>query len=295
MADQKNKAEKTVYFSIFGSLILAIVKWLAGFFGHSYALIADAIESTTDIFSSILVLLGIKYSQRPADENHPYGHGRIEPLITFIVVLFLVISATIIAHQSIINLRTPHEAPKSWTLYVLGVIIIWKEISYHIVMRRAKALNSTSLKADAWHHRSDAITSVAAFIGISFAIYLGPGYEYADDWAALFASGFIIYNCYHIFRPALGEIMDENLYEDMVEDIRIKSLDVQGVLATDKCFVRKIGMDFIIDIHAVVNPTLSVKEGHDIAHALKDHLMHTLKNISNVFVHIEPFDETKKV
>lgn len=295
MADQKNKAEKTVYFSIFGSLVLAIVKWLAGFFGHSYALIADAIESTTDIFSSILVLLGIKYSQRPADENHPYGHGRIEPLITFIVVLFLVISATIIAHQSIINLRTPHESPKSWTLYVLGVIIIWKEISYHIVMRRAKALNSTSLKADAWHHRSDAITSVAAFIGISFAIYLGPGYEYADDWAALFASGFIIYNCYHIFRPALGEIMDENLYEDMVEDIRVKSLDVHGVLATDKCFVRKIGMDFIIDIHAVVNPSLSVKEGHDIAHALKDHLMHTLKNVSNVFVHIEPFDESKKV
>lgn len=295
MTDQKNKAEKTVYFSIFGSLILAIVKWLAGFFGNSYALIADAIESTTDIFSSILVLLGIKYSQRPADKNHPYGHGRIEPLITFIVVLFLVISATIIAHQSIINLRTPHEAPKSWTLYVLGVIIIWKEISYHIVMRRAKTLNSTSLKADAWHHRSDAITSVAAFIGISFAIYLGPGYEYADDWAALFASGFIIYNCYHIFRPALGEIMDENLYEDMVEDIRVKSLDVQGILATDKCFVRKIGMDFIIDIHAVVNPTLSVKEGHDIAHALKDHLMHTLKNVSNVFVHIEPFDDSKKV
>lgn len=294
MADQKSKAEKTVYFSIFGSLALAIIKWLAGFFGHSYALIADAIESTTDIFSSILVLLGIKYSQRPADENHPYGHGRIEPLVTFIVVLFLVISATIIAHQSIINLRTPHEGPKAWTLYVLGFIIIWKEISYQIVMKKAKALNSTSLKADAWHHRSDAITSVAAFIGISFALYLGPGYEYADDWAALFASGFIIYNCYRIFRPALGEIMDENLYEDMVEEIRIKSLEVNGILATDKCFVRKIGMDFIIDIHAVVNPDLSVKEGHDLAHALKDHLMLTLQNISNVFVHVEPFDESKQ-
>lgn len=294
MADQKSKAEKTVYFSIFGSLALAIIKWLAGFFGHSYALIADAIESTTDIFSSILVLLGIKYSQRPADENHPYGHGRIEPLVTFIVVLFLVISATIIAHQSIINLRTPHEGPKAWTLYVLGFIIIWKEISYQIVMKKAKALNSTSLKADAWHHRSDAITSVAAFIGISFALYLGPGYEYADDWAALFASGFIIYNCYRIFRPALGEIMDENLYEDMVEEIRFKSLEVNGILATDKCFVRKIGMDFIIDIHAVVNPDLSVKEGHDLAHALKDHLMLTLQNISNVFVHVEPFDESKQ-
>lgn len=294
MANQKSKAEKTVYFSIFGSLALAIIKWLAGFFGNSFALIADAIESTTDIFSSILVLLGIKYSQRPADETHPYGHGRIEPLITFIVVLILVISATIIAHQSILNLQTPHETPKSWTLYVLGFIIIWKEISYHVVMNKAKALNSTSLKADAWHHRSDAITSVAAFIGISCAIFLGKGYEHADDWAALFAAGFIIYNCYRIFRPALGEIMDENLYEDMVEVIRKKSIEVNGVLATDKCFVRKIGMDYIIDLHAVVDPDLSVKEGHDIAHALKDHLILTLSNISNVFVHIEPFDSTKK-
>jgi len=294
MANQKSNAEKTVYFSIFGSLALAIIKWLAGFFGNSFALIADAIESTTDIFSSILVLFGIKYSQRPADETHPYGHGRIEPLITFIVVLILVISATIIAYQSIINLQNPHEAPKSWTLYVLGVIIIWKEISYHVVMRKAKALNSTSLKADAWHHRSDAITSVAAFIGISCAIYLGKGYEHADDWAALFAAGFIIYNCYHIFRPALGEIMDENLYVDMVEMIRKQSLEVNGVLATDKCFVRKIGMDYIIDLHAVVDPNLSVKEGHDIAHALKDHLILTLNNISNVFVHIEPFDRNKR-
>jgi len=294
MDKQENKAERTVYFSIFGNFALAIIKWLAGFFGNSFALIADAIESTTDIFSSILVLLGIKYSKRPADKTHPYGHGRIEPLITFIVVIFLVISATIIAHQSIINLYTPHEAPKSWTLYILAVIIIWKEASYQIVMRKAKALNSTSLKADAWHHRSDAITSVAAFIGISCALFLGKGYENADDWAALFAAGFIIYNCYHIFRPALGEIMDENLYEDIVELIRQKSLEVDGVLATDKCFIRKIGMDYIVDLHAVVNPNLSVKEGHDIAHKLKDHLILTLDNISNVFVHIEPFDNSKK-
>lgn len=293
MSEHKSKAEKTVYFSIFGSLALAIIKWFAGFFGNSFALIADAIESTTDIFSSILVLLGIKYSQRPADKNHPYGHGRIEPLITFIVVLFLVISATIIAHQSIINLQTPHDPPKSWTLYVLGVIIVWKEISYQIVMSKARVLQSTSLKADAWHHRSDAITSVAAFIGISIAISLGKGYESADDWAALFASVLIIYNCYKIFRPALGEIMDENLYEDMVKDIRKQSIKVNGVLAIDKCFVRKIGMEYIIDIHAVVNPNLSVREGHDIAHALKDYLIQSMDNVSNVFVHIEPFDISK--
>ncbi|QHC85445.1 cobalt-zinc-cadmium resistance protein [Empedobacter brevis] len=286
-------AEKTVYFSILGSLGLAIIKWLAGFFGNSFALIADAIESTTDIFSSVLVLLGIKYSKRPADDNHPYDHGRIEPLVTFIVVIFLVISATVIAHQSIINLRTPHELPEAWTLFVLGAIILWKEISYHVVNRRAKLLNSTSLKADAWHHRSDAITSVAAFIGISIALWFGKGYEYADDWAALFAAGFILYNCYHIFRPALGEIMDENLFEDMVSKVRELSLHVDGVMAIDKCYVRKIGMSFLIDIHAVVDPQLNVKQGHEIAHALKDYLILHMPEIANVFVHIEPFDENK--
>lgn len=290
MSQQSEKAKKTVYFSILASFGLAVIKWLAGFFGNSFALIADAIESTSDIFSSILVLLGIKYSERPADKTHPYGHGRIEPLITFIVVIFLVISATVIAHQSLINIRTPHELPKPWTLIVLGIIIIWKEISYQVVMRKAKTLNSSSLRADAWHHRSDAITSVAAFIGISIALLLGEGYQSADDWAALFAAAFILYNCYRIFRPALGEIMDENLYEDMVEDIKSKSKNVSGVLDTEKCFVRKIGMSYIVDIHAIVDSELSVKEGHDIAHNLKDYLMQQMPQISNVFVHIEPFN-----
>ncbi len=286
-------AKKTIYFSILGSLGLAALKWFAGFFGNSYALIADAIESTSDVFSSILILLGIKYSERPADETHPYGHGRIEPLITFIVVLFLVISATIIAYQSFLNINEPHEAPEPWTLYILAGIIIWKEISYQVVNRKAKELNSSSLKADAWHHRSDAITSVAAFIGISMSLYLGKGYEYMDDIAALFASAFILYNCYKIFRPALGEIMDENLYNDIVILVKDKSMEVNGVLATEKCYVRKIGMSFLVDLHAIVDAELTVKEGHDISHQLKDHLMEEIPDISNVFVHIEPFDPTK--
>ena len=184
-------AVKATYFSIIGNALLAIIKGLAGFFGNSYALTADAIESTTDIFSSFLVLFGIKYSNRPADENHPYGHGRAEPLFTFLVVGFLITSATIIAYESINNIGTPHELPKPWTLLVLGTIIIWKEYSFRLVMKRSMESNSSSLKADAWHHRSDAITSVAAFIGISIALFLGKGYESADDWAALFASGFI--------------------------------------------------------------------------------------------------------
>src|SRR6185369_779450 len=153
-------AIRATYFSIVGNTLLAILKWLAGYFGNSYALIADAIESTSDIFSSLLVWFGLTYASKPADKNHPYGHGRAEPLVTFLVVVFLVISASVIAHDSIANIRTPHELPKAYTLLILGAIIAWKEISYRIVIKKSKQTKSTSLKADAWHHRSDAITSV---------------------------------------------------------------------------------------------------------------------------------------
>lgn len=281
-------AIQTTYFSIIGNTSLALIKGLAGFFGNSYALIADAIESTTDIFSSLLVLFGLKYANRPADENHPYGHGKIEPLITFLVVAFLVTSATIIAYESIQNIQTPHKVPKSWTLIVLGCIILWKEISFRIVIKKSKETNSSSLKADAWHHRSDAITSVMAFIGISIAIIFGKGYETADDWAALFASAFIIYNSYLIFRPALGEIMDEHLYDDLLAKIREESITVKGILGTEKCFIRKAGMKYHVDLHAIVDGEISVKEGHDISHRLKDHLRNKISNLGHVLIHIEP-------
>lgn len=286
--NNQEKAIRTAYFSIIGNTSLAIIKGVAGVFGNSYALIADAIESTTDIFSSFLVLLGFKYANRPADENHPYGHGKIEPLVTFIVVAFLVTSATYIAIESVHNIQTPHKAPHSWTLIVLGCIIVWKEISFQIVIKKSKETNSSSLKADAWHHRSDAITSVMAFIGISIAILMGDGYETADDWAALLASFFILYNSYLIFRPALGEIMDEHLYDDLLEEIREKSIEVKGIVGTEKCFIRKAGMMYHIDLHAIVDGNISVKEGHQIAHHLKDYLRAEIPNLGHVLIHIEP-------
>jgi cation diffusion facilitator family transporter len=281
-------AVKATYFSIIGNALLAIIKGLAGFFGNSYALTADAIESTTDIFSSFLVLFGIKYSNRPADENHPYGHGRAEPLFTFLVVGFLITSATIIAYESINNIGTPHELPKPWTLLVLGTIIIWKEYSFRLVMKRSLESNSSSLKADAWHHRSDAITSVAAFMGISIALFLGKGYESADDWAALFASGFIFYNSYLIFRPALGEIMDEHLNGDLITTIRKVAQQVDGIVNTEKCFIRKTGMKYHVELHAIVNSAITVREGHELAHVLKDTLREEIPELGHVLIHIEP-------
>lgn len=290
MSSNRDKAIRTTYLSITGNALLAIAKGVTGILGNSYALVADAIESTTDVFSSALVLFGLKYATKPADENHPYGHGKAEPLITFAVVGFLVISATIIAYESIHNIRTPHQVPESYTLVVLAFIVIIKEVFYRLVAKRSDETKSSSLKADAWHHRSDAITSLMAFIGISIAIFMGNGYEAADDWAALLASGFIIYNAYLILRPALGEIMDEHLYDDLVVEIRQVARQVDGVVDTEKCLVRKSGLSFHVDLHLIVDGGISVREGHDIAHALKRELRTQLPEISDVLIHVEPYE-----
>jgi cation diffusion facilitator family transporter len=285
---KEETAIKATYFSIAGNVSLAVLKGAAGIFGNSYALVADAIESTADIFASVLVLLGLKYANRPADANHPYGHGRIEPLVTFLVVGFLITSATIIGYESIQNIGTPHALPRAWTLAVLAGIIVWKEISFRTVMKKAVETNSSSLKADAWHHRSDAVTSIAAFIGIFIALVLGKGYEAADDWAALFAAGFILYNSYLIFRPALGEILDEHLYDDLVVEIRAVAQQVPGVLGTEKCFIRKAGMQYHVDLHANVSGDISVRQGHEIAHQLQDTLRAKLPQLGSILIHVEP-------
>ena len=290
--ENPQKAIGTARLSIIVNLILALIKGITGYFGNSFVLIADAIESTTDVFSSLLVMLGLQYSTRPADKNHPYGHGKLEPLVTFVVVGFLLVSATIIVVKSIQNIKTPHEAPESYTLPILGVIILTKEIFYRIVSRRGRETKSTSLQADAWHHRSDAITSLVAFWGIGVALLLGDGYEDADDWAALLAAGFIVYNAYLIFRPALGEVMDEHLHlhDNLIVEIRNLATEVDGIKDTEKCFVRKSGMFFHVDLHIVVDGDISVRKGHTIAHNLKAKIQITLPEIVDVLIHVEPDD-----
>jgi cation diffusion facilitator family transporter len=279
---------KTATFSIIANFTLAILKAITGVLGHSFALVADAIESATDALSSTLVLIGLKYAAKPADENHPYGHGKIEPLTTFFVVGCLLASATIIVIQSIHNIRTPHSTPEYFTFFVLMGIILIKELLYRYVNKKGKELNSTALQADAYHHRSDAITSVVALVGIGAAFLLGEGYENLDDWAALFAAALIVYNAYHIFRPALGEIMEEHLYPDLIREIRLLASDSPGVLDTEKCFVRKSGMYFYVDLHIIVDGNITVKKGHAVAHELKDKIQHHFPQIADILIHVEP-------
>lgn len=286
--NNKDKAIKATWLSIIGNFLLAMVKGITGYFGNSYALIADAIESTTDIISSFLVLIGLRYATRPADEDHPYGHGKAEPLITFMVVAFLIFSAVGIAWQAIVNIRTPHELPETYTIYVLLGVVIIKELFYRIISKTGEETKSTAVKGDAWHHRSDAVTSLAALIGIGVAIVMGQGYESADDWAALLASVFILYNSYLIFRPALGEIMDEHMHHDLIEDIRKSASKVHGVINTEKCFIRKSGLHHYVDLHLTVNGQITVLEGHDIAHRVQEKIMKEIPGIAGVLIHVEP-------
>lgn len=282
------EALKTSNYSLISNIVLAAIKWVAGILGNSHALIADAIESTADIFSSALVIFGINYSSKPADENHPYGHGRAEPLISIFVALFLLVSAYIIAKISIENIRTPHELPKPFTLIVLGLIILWKEISYRWVMKRGLEAGSSSLQAEARHHRADVITSVFAFVGISIALMMGEGHEAADDWAALFASAIIVYNAYKIFRPAFAELMDEQVHGDLSDKIRRTATMVTGVVDTEKLYIRKAGMKYHVDLHLIVDGEITVRKGHDIAHSLKDKLLLMIPEIEDVHIHVEP-------
>ncbi|MCO6149124.1 cation diffusion facilitator family transporter [Flavobacterium sp. NRK1] len=288
MTKTENKGLKSTFIGIIVSALLAVLKALGGIFGNSYALIADAIESTADIFTSSMLWLGLKWASKPADEDHPYGHGKAEALIAIGIGAALAIAAFVIGKESIHNIITPHKTPKPYTLIILLVVILTKEVLYRYVKKTGHETNSDAIKADAFHHRSDAITSAAAFVGISIALIGGKGYEVADDYAALFAGVIILINVYHIVRPAIGELLDEDLDPALNERVRELAAEVKGVKNVEKCHTRKMGILNHADLHIWVDGGLSVTEGHTIAHAVKDHIQHVLPQFAEVMIHIEP-------
>ena len=275
-------------FALGVNAVLAAGKIAAGVLGNSYVLIADGIESTADIFSSFVVWGGLRVSTLPADENHPYGHGKAEPVAGVIVSLILLAAALLIAVQSVHEILTPHRAPAWFTLPVLLAVIVIKEVMFRFAFRTGDALASTALKGDAWHHRSDALTSAAAFVGISIALLGGPGYESADDWAALLACGVVSWNALRLLRAALDEIMDASASPEVAAAVRALAAGVEEVVAIDKCRIRKIGLHLALDIHVVVGADLTVRRGHEIAHLVKDRLLASPHRIADVVVHIEP-------
>ena len=284
-----SEAIRTTQLGIVVSIILIFVKGISGHLGHSYALIADATESGADVISSGLLWIALKYAQRPADKDHPYGHGKAEPVAAIVIGFFLLFAAGWIAWHSIGFIQTPHDLPKSFTLIVLLVVVITKEILFRYVYAIGKRLNSQAVMADAYHHRSDAITSIAAFIGIVIALICGKGYEGADDWAALVACIFIVYNAFKIISPAFAEIMDKAPSDELIASIsHIASLHKE-VKRVEKCHVRKMGLDYYVDMHIEVDGHINVFDAHQVAHQVKDKLLAANLHIKDALIHVEPF------
>ena len=273
------------------NIALAIVKATAGVLGNSYALIADAIESASDIVTSAIVAFGLKMAGKPADKNHPYGHGKYEPLAAAIVAIVLFAAALLIAIKSIQEIFTPHHTPAPFTLVVLIAVIVTKELLFRSILKTGDATQSLALKTDAWHHRADALSSLAAFVGISIALMGGPGFESADDYAALFAACIIAINAALLLRPALLELIDTAPNPEISLRVRAVAEQVPGVLGTHKCNVRKVGFDYFVDLDVLCNPDSTIRQGHEVAHDVGERIHAALPHIRKVLVHVEPADD----
>jgi cation diffusion facilitator family transporter len=290
-AENRARAEagaKLVLRGIALNLALAAGQFAGGILGHTHALIADGVESLLDALSSLLVWAGFQVAAQPPDADHPYGHGKAEPLATLAVTVFTFTAAGWVAWRSIDQILTPHPVPSAWTL-LLPVAVVALKVRLARRTRLASAeIGSIGLGVETWHHYADAVTSVLAFIGIAIAVIGGDGWEAADDWAALLASFIIAYNGIRMFERAVGDVMDTAVPAETVEAVRTLARTVAGVGAIDKCRVRKSGLSHLVDIHVCVDGGLTVRAGHDIAHAVKDALIDSSLRVSDVSVHIEP-------
>jgi cation diffusion facilitator family transporter len=286
--DALDAAVQTPLISVAINGLLAAIKITAGVLGSSYALVADGIESTSDIVTSLIVWVGLRFSLRAADAAHPYGYGKAESLAGIVGAVALLAAAALIAVQSVHEILTPHQLPHWSTLLVLAAVVLTKETLARWVSRRGEQVDSTALAGDAWHHRSDALTSLAAFIGISIGIAGGPGYEAADDWAALVACLIIAYTGLNLLGLAVGDILDRSPSHELEQKVRTIALAVPGVLAIEKCRIRKAGLRYLVDIHVQVAGDATVREGHAIGGRVRAALRQSPLRVADALVHIEP-------
>jgi cation diffusion facilitator family transporter len=270
---------------------LAIIKLAAGIVGNTYALVADAVESTADIFGSLVVWGGLRVASRDPDEDYPFGYGKAESVAAVVVSMMLLAAAIGIAIEAVREIRTPHKTPAPWTLIILVAVLATKYLMFRRTNAIGEDVGSTAGKADAWHHASDAITSAAAFIGISIALWGGPGWEQADDWAALFASAVVFYNGLLLARPALHDLMDRMPGSEIIEPVRSAASSVPGVLEVEKLSARKAGLVYYVDIHVQADPTMSLHDSHQLGGAVKSAIRTNVPRVAGVLVHMEPYND----
>ncbi len=290
VSGQTHKGIQTAQLGLVVNTVLAAVKFVAGILGNSYALVADAVESTSDILSSAIVWWGLRIAAKEADSEFPFGYGKAESLAGAVVALMLLAASFGITVEAIREIRTPHHAPAPFTLVVLIVVVLVKETLFRRVFRVAHEVGSAAVRVDAWHHRSDAITSVAAFIGISVALWKGKGWESADDWAALVAALVIAINALLLLRPVVFDLMDRAPESDLVDGVRLAALGVPDVLAIEKLKVRRAGTGLYVELHVQSDPDLSLHDAHIVSGKVKSAIRGSVPRVDGVLIHMEPFE-----
>lgn len=289
MARQRlERSLRVTFLGLTVNAALAAGKIAAGVVGHSHALVADGVESSADVVSSIIVWRGVTVAAAPADEQHPYGHGKAEPLAAAVVSSVLIAAALLITVGAVRDIVTPHNVPAPFTLAVLVAVVLIKELLFRLALKEGVELESSVIRADAWHHRSDAITSMFAFVGISIALIGGKGYEAADDYAAILAAIVIAYNGWSLLRPAMDELMDIAPDGPFLNKIRETAARIPEVIRVEKCLVRKSGNEFLVDMHIEVDPDMTVHHAHGVAHQVKDEIRREVPSVRDVLVHVEP-------
>jgi cation diffusion facilitator family transporter len=291
VSEQGTRVIKSAQLGMLVNALLAIIKLVAGIVGNTYALVADAVESTADIFASLVVWGGLRVASRDPDEDYPFGYGKAESVAAAVVSMMLVTAAIGIGFEAVREIRTPHKTPAPWTLLVLIAVLLLKFVLFRRTLSIGEAAGSTAGKADAWHHLSDAITSAAAFIGISIALWGGPGWEEADDWAALFAAVVISYNGLLLLRPALHDLMDRKPGGEIINSVRAAAEEVPSVKAVEKLSARKAGLVYYVDIHVQADPAMSLHDSHELSGAVKSAIRRRVPTVAGVLVHMEPFED----
>ena len=290
MNDSVERGIRAAQIAMLINTILAITKLTAGILGHTYVLVADAVESTADIFASSVVWGSLRIAARDPDEDYPFGYGKAEPLAAAVVSLMILVAAIGIAIPAVREIRAPSQSPAPWTLVVLVVVVVAKFVLSRRVHSVGAEIGSTAVKTDAWHHMSDAVTSAAAFIGISIAVVGGKGWESADDWAALFASVIIAWNGVNMLRPTLHDLMDRAPGPDILEPVQRAARSVDGVRDTEKLAVRKSGLGYRVTIHVQADPGLRLDEAHILSGKVKGAIRAAVPQVQSVLIHMEPYE-----
>ncbi len=283
------QAEKAAWIGLLVNFALGLIKLLGGLIGQSFALVSDAINSFGDTLTSIVVIFALRYAQKPADEEHPYGHSRAEAAAASNVAVLILVSAVFIAIEAVQRLTTVHSIPPLWTLWIAAGNVVIKESLFRYKRRVGLRVGSQSIIANAWDHRSDAFCSLAVLIGLATVRWGGEEYAWADEAAALIVVLAIGLSGIKLFRESMSDLMDPQANQDFVQQITEEAMSISGVLAIEKLWVRKAGLEYFADLHLQVSPSMTVEDGHRIGHQVKDHLIKRFALLRDVLIHLEPF------